>query len=166
MLPAGESEFAVQFEQTAAPTASLNLPAAHARHVPPLGPVNPALQMQALLPVLPEAESEFDVQFEQSASPISFLYWPVEQDVQDEPSGPENPLSHLQAVIAELPSTDTELCGHAVHSLVSADENVLMPQVVHTSEATAPNADELLPASHCVHAAAPTAFLYLPASHA
>ena len=77
-LPAGELEFdgqALQFELAEAPTAVeyvpvpqsvhaadpvnvLYFPAAHAMHVPPAGPENPALQVQFVKEVLPTGALE------------------------------------------------------------------------------------------------------------
>jgi hypothetical protein len=39
VLPAGEKESAWHGEQAALPSAALNVPAAHAAHAPPSGPV-------------------------------------------------------------------------------------------------------------------------------
>lgn len=41
------------------PLAILYFPAVHAKHKPPLGPVNPGLQTQLLTPVLETGEFEF-----------------------------------------------------------------------------------------------------------
>jgi hypothetical protein len=60
MLPAGEFASAGQDVQEAEPEAALYLAASHAEHVPPFGPVYPALHTQLLEEVLPEGEYEFD----------------------------------------------------------------------------------------------------------
>ena len=44
--PAGDTELAGHAVHAAGPVASLYLPASHAVHVPPLGPVYPALHAQ------------------------------------------------------------------------------------------------------------------------
>jgi hypothetical protein len=83
-LPAGELEFDGQVMHVEAPTAveyvppaqsehlpsvmaevafdALYFPATHAVHVPPLGPVHPALQVQFVKDALPAGEVEFDGQ--------------------------------------------------------------------------------------------------------
>ena len=45
-------------EQTAGPDDSLNLPAAHESHGPPLGPVKPLLHVQLLAHALPDGDDE------------------------------------------------------------------------------------------------------------
>ena len=50
---------ATQSLHAAGPVAALNFPAPHAVHVPPLGPVYPALHEQLCTTVLPLAETEF-----------------------------------------------------------------------------------------------------------
>ena len=57
-LVLGELEFVGQLVHTAAPVVSLYVPAAHAVHVPPLGPVKPALQVQAISTELAIGELE------------------------------------------------------------------------------------------------------------
>ena len=45
--PAGDTEFAGHVEHAAGPGESLYLPSSHAVHVPPLGPVYPAMHAQS-----------------------------------------------------------------------------------------------------------------------
>ena len=47
-----------QLVQLSAPLALLYVPDSHARHVPPSGPVYPALHVQAAAAVLPAGEDE------------------------------------------------------------------------------------------------------------
>ena len=47
------------------PVITLYFPAAHAIHVPPFGPVNPMLQIQATKAILPPGDTEPDGQFVQ-----------------------------------------------------------------------------------------------------
>ena len=55
---------------------------------PPVGPVNPALHLQADLEVLPAGEVELAVQFVQCPSPFVNLYFPVGHAVQVPPFVP------------------------------------------------------------------------------
>lgn len=54
-----------QFEQAVVPLTFLNLPAMHAVHVPPFAPVNPTLQVQAVMAVLATGEVAFEGHFVQ-----------------------------------------------------------------------------------------------------
>ena len=56
LLPASELDPGGQLLQAPAPAVSLNLPASHARHGPPLGPPNPALHTQSEAASLPASE--------------------------------------------------------------------------------------------------------------
>jgi hypothetical protein len=74
------------------PEAFLNLPASHAGHGPPFGPVNAGLQKQLVRVVLPTDEFEFAGQLVHAALPFVGLYvpdghvvhWPLEESL----SGP------------------------------------------------------------------------------
>jgi len=59
VLPAGELESAGQPTQGEFPVSDLYVPPKHCVHVPPLGPLDPALQMQAATAVLAAGEPEF-----------------------------------------------------------------------------------------------------------
>ncbi len=107
------------------PVEVLYFPATHAVHVPPSGPVDPALQVQA---VLPAGELEFDGQalhvelaeapsgveyFPASQSmhasdPVEALYLPATHAVHVPPSGPVDPALQVQLVEAELPTGEME----------------------------------------------------------
>jgi hypothetical protein len=56
LLPAGEELEAGQPAHTPGLTPDLYVFAPHMVHVPPLLPINPALQTQAVMPVLPAGE--------------------------------------------------------------------------------------------------------------
>jgi len=71
VLPAGEKEFAGQPRQIVEPVAAVYVPPKHIVHVPPLGPLNPALQTQEVRAVLPADESEFAGQSRQIEAPVS-----------------------------------------------------------------------------------------------
>ena len=95
MLPAGEIELAGHDEHALAPesdqeparhsshsslpAAALCLPAAHAEHAPPLGPVKPALHVQAMAAALPAGELELlghSMQTSADVAPIAAEYVP------------------------------------------------------------------------------------------
>jgi hypothetical protein len=76
----------------AAPVDALNHPATHGVHAPPLGPEEPALQMQlvkAELPTLPSDVLEFAGQAMHCSDPVNSLYDPASHTVHACPSGPE-----------------------------------------------------------------------------
>ena len=58
-LPTGEFESDGQVSHVAAPGLGLKVPAPHDVHVPPSGPVDPLLQVQAVETELPNEESAF-----------------------------------------------------------------------------------------------------------
>jgi len=90
--PLGEYVFGAHTSHAAVPVAFLNLPAAHAGHGPPFGPVYAALQMQFVRVGLATDEFEFDGQLVHAALPFVGLYvpdghvvhWPLEEPL----SGP------------------------------------------------------------------------------
>ena len=59
VLCVGESEFIRQELQASDPGEDLYVPASQAPHVPPSGPVDPLLQVQAVETELPNEESAF-----------------------------------------------------------------------------------------------------------
>ena len=63
-------------EHAALPDIFLTVPAAHATHGPPFGPVNPGLQEQSVMLVLPKDEFEFAEQLVHAALPFVGLYVP------------------------------------------------------------------------------------------
>ena len=64
-------------EHAALPDIFLTVPAAHATHGPPFGPVYPGLQEQSVMLVLPKDEFEFAGQLVHAALPFEDLYVPV-----------------------------------------------------------------------------------------
>ena len=58
-LPTGELEFDGQVSHVADPGSVLKVPALQDVHAPPLGPVDPLLQVQAVETELPNEESAF-----------------------------------------------------------------------------------------------------------
>ena len=78
-------------------------------HVPPLGPVYPALHRQLLDPVLAAAEKEFARQLSQAALPDTDLYLPLTQATHEPPLGPVYPALHRQLLDAILPASELEL---------------------------------------------------------
>ena len=74
MLPAGESELAGQSTQPEFPVPDLYVPPEHCAHVPPLGPMKPALHWHAVSMMLPAAETELVGQDEQVVDPSPDLY--------------------------------------------------------------------------------------------
>jgi len=141
VLSSGESEFAGQASQTADPASALNVPAAHCEHVPPAGPVHPALQVQSNSSSLASGESEFvgqashpsDVepatveylpatQLLHAACPGAFLYVPAVHCMHIPPAGPVHPALQVQSTSSSLASDELELPGHveqAAEPLVS-----------------------------------------------
>jgi len=71
-------------------------------HTSPSGPVEPALQVQAVMVMLPAGESEFAGQLWQLAFPWLALYVPATHCVHTPPLGPVHPALHSQAVEAVL----------------------------------------------------------------
>jgi hypothetical protein len=121
VLPTGEFEFdrqALHVELAAVeyvpapqsvhrgdPVNTLYFPAKHAVHVPPSGPVHPALQVHLVKTVLPTGEFEFDrqalhvelaaveyvpaPQSVHTADPVDVLYFPATQAVHVDFSVPD-----------------------------------------------------------------------------
>ena len=120
-----------QVEQVAAPANTLYVPAAHAAHEPPFGPVDPALQVQLVKAALPEGELEFDgqtkhveiaedptaveyvpaAQSEQVAFPVNVLYLPATHAVHGSPSCPVHPALQVQLAKVPLPAGELEFDG-------------------------------------------------------
>ena len=98
--PLAEYVFAAHTSHAAVPDAFLNLPASHAGHGPPFGPVYPALQEQDVTIMLPADEFEFAAQPVHAALPFVGLYvpdghiahWPLEAPF----SAPVYPALHTQ----------------------------------------------------------------------
>ena len=60
LLPGGESDPVGHVTHPPSPLPSLYLPAAHASHAPPSGPVKPAMHLHSVTLALPSPETEFD----------------------------------------------------------------------------------------------------------
>ena len=73
----------------AAPVDALNHPATHGAHAPPLGPEEPALQMQLVKAELRADEWEFVGQAMHCCGPVDALYFPASHGAHVLPSGPE-----------------------------------------------------------------------------
>ncbi len=117
----------------AGPVNTLYFPAAHAEHVPPFLPVDPALQVHIASDPLPAGELEFDgqalhvelpayppvylpsVQSEQGAFPVNSLYFPTAQTAHGPPSGPVHPALQVQFFKAPLPAGELHLSGQPMH---------------------------------------------------
>jgi len=91
-----------QGSQAAAPDTSLYVPAMHAEHAAPSGPVYPGLHSHVVWAALPAGESEFAGQASHVAAPDLSLYVPALHAVHDPPSGPVHPRLHVQSVKAVL----------------------------------------------------------------
>ena len=113
---------------SAPPICALNVPATHARHGPPSGPVYPLLHTHAALDpadsefagqlehakldVAPAAlENVFAEQFVHTAVPVTVLYLPGTHSAHGPPFAPLAPALHVHAVIRELPATELEMFG-------------------------------------------------------
>ena len=158
-LPLGDCESAAHGAHTlasVAPTASecvlaghsvhgaepgvvLYLPSAHAVHVPPSAPVNPALHRQLLASTLPLGDCALLGQL-----------WHVAAS--DAPNVPEY-----------------ESAPQSTHVLASAAptaaENFPAPHATHALLLVAPVEVKNLPAPQSLHTSEPTAAVYLPAAH-
>ena len=84
------------------PASALYFPETHSEHVPPSGPEEPALQVQAVAMRLPTGELESDGHVSHVAAPGRVLKVPALQDVHVPPSGPEEPALQVQVVAAPL----------------------------------------------------------------
>ena len=146
---------------------SLYVPATHAAHANPSGPVYPMLHVQLVMSLLPLPEyvcagqalhvasdvSPVSVLYlpcrhrEQGAEPFSSLYLPLAQALQFCPSGAVYPALHMQTL---LPLKASACMGHAVHVVSAAS----------------PVSALYLPLEHRRHALEPLTSLYFPLWHA
>jgi hypothetical protein len=149
---------AAQSVQAALPVAILYLPATQPVHVPPSGPVKPALHVQAARAELGLGEMELaghatqvaasvaatvveyvpGTQSVHNALPVPILYLPVAHGAHTTPSGPVDPALQVQAAGAKLAIGELEFGGHAtqVAAVVAAvvAEYVSAEQAVHAAE--------------------------------
>ena len=156
--------------QVAEPLPSLKLPASHASHSAPSGPVYPLLQVQLVSCLLPTPENvcaghllhvdskispvcaEYlpSVHSEHGAEPLRSLYVPTMHAAHAAPSGPVYPLLQVQLVSIELPPCEYVCVGH----------------LLHVASFIAATAVLYLPCAHSEHGAEPLTSLYVPAVHA
>jgi len=87
------------------------VPAKHWEHVPPFAPVNPALQVQAVIVLLATGEKEFEGQPRQAELPVKSLYVSPKQFVHVAPSFPVHPALQVQAVIVIVATGEKEFEG-------------------------------------------------------
>ena len=116
------------------PATPLYVPARHLVQGPPLGPDDPALQVQSACSSLAAGALEFgghvwhtsDVapttieylpskQLVHEASPVAILYVPATHKMHALPSPPVAPALQVQSVKAELPSDESETVGQFEH---------------------------------------------------
>jgi hypothetical protein len=174
-LPASHSA------QAAEPGELLYLPAPHASHAPPSGPVYPALHWHLALPAaLPEKAGHAvhpvepgDALYVPSQQPVhslepgESLYLPAPHATHAPPSGPEYPALHEHRLAASLPAGESANAGHARQAVLPGEEAYEpAPQSSHVYSLTAPCSIEILPAMQPVHSLEPGESLYLPAPHA
>jgi len=95
--PAGDVEFAGHAVHAPAPGESLYLPVSHTLHVPPLGPVYPALHSQSSRASLAAGDVELPGHVEHAAGPGESLYLPSSHAVHVPPLGPVYPAMHAQS---------------------------------------------------------------------
>jgi len=165
--------FAVHDAHGSTPGAVLYLPATHAVHVPPLGPLHPLLQVQLVEAELPLGELAFDGQALHVAvadAPTAVEYVPAVHCMHT--VVPVNvlylPASHAVHVVAATPAEYVLYLpvSHAVHvDAAGATEYVPPGHAPHVALADAPTAVEFVPAAHSVHTAAPGIVVYLPGTH-
>ena len=139
--PLGDSEFVVQRVQAPLAMFVLNFPASHCEHDPPSGPVQPALQRQAVTTVCPGLNViEFTGQYRQTES--------------DE-------AARVAEYLPELQFKHVEACEAPV-----TVEYLPAAQAVHELSAVPPVVARYLPAAQSVHATVPVTSLNFPAAHA
>ena len=120
-----------QFVHAAVPGAILNWPGRQAAHVPPFGPLYPALHMHAVCTLLAGGEAEndgqarhvelvdaptapeyvFAPQSEHATDPVDVLYFPATQFAHVPPSGPVQPALQMQLDKVELDTGELEFDG-------------------------------------------------------
>ena len=144
-----EYVFTPQSVHATLPLLVLYLPATHPEQTPPSGPVNPALQVQALMDILELGELELAGHNVHAALPLVVLYLLATHPEHANPSGPVNPGLQIQEPIDALPLGEFVFEGHARHV-----DAVFAPTVV-----------EYVFTPQSVHAAFPLLVLYFPAPH-
>ena len=140
-----------QSVHTALPVAILYFPATHAVHGPPIGPVDPALHVQAARTELEIGELEFvghAMHVVAIVAPTVVEYVPAPQSVQ----------TALPVEILYFPVT------HAVHA--PPPFSPVNPALQMHSKTLVLALGDVLLTGHVVHAALPTVFFHVPAAHA
>ena len=107
--------FAEHMVHTALPLAGLYVPAAHVKHGPPSGPVNPALQMQFVTDVLASSDLVAVGHVVHVAVPITSLYCPIAQAVHVLAVKPVYPNTHKHCEKDVLATDEVEAIGQLVH---------------------------------------------------
>jgi hypothetical protein len=128
------------------PVAVLYFPATQAVHGPPSGPVNPGLQVQAVIVELGLGELELEgharqvvatvapavveyvaaPQLVHATEPVVVLYVPVTQAVHGPPLGPVKPMLQVQLAFALQPLHDApELTGQSIQESKSGAPSVV-----------------------------------------
>jgi hypothetical protein len=176
-------------EQDVDPFTSLNVPASHASHSPPFGPVYPASQTQSVASELPTSETVYaghslqlvaevppsSVEYlplghrEQDVDPLTSLNFPVSHVLHSPPFAPVYPTSQTQSVVSELPASETACAGQSWQADIEVAavlfEYFPSGQFQHNSWEEAASVAEYFPAEHCVHGIDPLTCLYVPAAH-
>jgi hypothetical protein len=127
----------------AVPLLSLYLPAAHATHGPPKGPVYPTLHGHS---VVPATEFEFDGHSTHADEFRQFLAFPAAHDTHGPKSAPVDPPAQKQVL---SPAIETVPCGHDTHDPMSS----------------ACTAKEYMSSGHSEHGTLITSLLYEPGAH-
>jgi hypothetical protein len=171
----------------ALPLAILYFPTPQAEHVPPFGPVNPALQVQAVDTELAVGALEFTghvahvdavvaavaaeyvaaPQSLHAALPLAVLYLPATHAEHVPPSGPVYPGE--QAATTHGPPAGPVypvMQVQAVTAVLGLGDIVFAGQVKQVDATVAPAVPEYVPAPQSVHVPLPLAILYFPATHA
>jgi len=166
----------------------LNFPAAQAKHVPPLGPVNPRLQTQLVSTVDPTADCVFDghaTQVLAIVAPVAVEYVPTPHVRQALPAVapvvaryvPAPQLVHvsLPVVVLNFPAAQAKhvpplgpanprLQTQLVSTVDPAIDCVFDRQVRQVLATVAPVVVEYVPAPQSVHVAEPVVVLNFPAA--
>ena len=114
-LPATELDNAEQFSQDEEPVTGLYLPATQCVHGPASGPVDPALQTQAVMPVPSANEVERNGQSAQAEVPGVDLYLPAAHCAHGPPLGPVDSELQIHCVMTVLPAGEVDCNAQAVH---------------------------------------------------
>ena len=109
-----------QSVHAAFPGAPLCVPAGHALHDPPFGPVQPALQVHVFEMAPVPGVFELDEQGVHDACPDAVLYVPRAHKAQVAPTAGSAPALHVQAAALTLRATEFEFGVHVAQGVVRA----------------------------------------------